>query len=1021
MAVVLDALASYLQDMLVEMVEEEVHLLLGVPDEIEKMGIKLGDLKRFLADADKRNIRDETVQSWVRELRNAMYDATNILDLCQINAMERGPTKDKGCFNPLLFCIRNPLHAHDIGNRIKSLNKRLDDIEKRSKAFNFNLASYEDNTRMVESSLRTRRETTGEDEFGVVGEKIEEDTRSLVDLLIKKEKNVHEHKNVMVYAIVGVGGIGKTTLAKKIFNHDIIKQEYEKRIWLSVNKEFNDIDLLERAITEAQGDLQAARNTKAALERTLKEALKGCKTLLVMDDVWDPHVWEKVLEPPLINSLARGSRVLVTTRHDMVARGMMAEVPYHHVKKLEHEDAWSLLKKQVIGNGNNDEKNVDRLKEIGMEIIAKCDGLPLAVKVMGGLLRQKNTRQRDWEKILNDSIWSVSQMPEELNYAVYISYQDLNPNLKSCFLHYALLTQNTVFYDDNIVAMWISEGFVHGNSTCDLEALGKDYYGELIARNLIEPDQLYLDQAVCNMHDVVRSFAQYVSRDEALVAQKIEVGLTNKLNSQNVTRLSLECKESESNELEWSSLQANRSLRTLILVGKMKINRGDSLLSFPCLRTLHIEDGNFDALSKSLVQLKHLRYLSIRGSDTSRLPKRIAMMKFLQCINISYCKSLVKLPRDIGELRQLRYLSLVDSGINSIPKSFGGLTNLRLLFGFPAHVEGDWCSLEELGPLNKLMRLDIDGLENVSSSAFAIKARLREKVRLSYLVLKGTSTRRGPHRLVKEVEQQQIQKVFDELCPPPCLETLLIEGYFSQQLPKWMMPTKISSLGNLRNLEMEDLPYCTDLPDGLWQLPSLEFLKIESAPGIKRVGPEFVLPHHHEHPSPMENVGSDLEIEVDECSGLERISNLPNLQSLVIFRCPGLKVLEGLPALQRLGLEDYDMKTLPGYVRNVNPRDLDLYCDILLLASIAKGKSSPEWDKFSHIKHVKAYAHDNDNNIGRKWYVKYTRDPFSFKTNISLSADASGDETEEALLDEVEQISRNEIEEEHVNVEQLRE
>jgi len=706
----------------------------------------------------------------------------------------------------------------------------------------------------------------------------------------------------------------------------------------------------------------------------------------------------------------------------MVARGMMAEVPYHHVKKLEHEDAWCLLKKQVIGNGNNDEKNVDRLKEIGMEIIEKCDGLPLAVKVMGGLLRQKNTRQRDWEKILNDSIWSVSQMPEELNYAVYLSYQDLNPNLKSCFLHYALLAKNTVFYANSIIAMWISEGFVHGNSTCDLEALGKDYHGQLIARNLIEPDEWYLDQTVCNMHDVVRSFAQYVARDEAVIAQKIEVGLTNKLNSQNVTRLSLECKESESNELEWSSLQANRSLRTLILFGKMKINPDDSLLSFPCLRTLHIEDGNFDALSESLVQLKHLRYLSIRGSDTSRLPKRIAMMKFLQCINISYCKSLVKLPRDIGELRQLRYLSLIDSGIKSIPKSFCGLTNLRVLNGFPVHMEGDWCSLEELGPLSQLSCLQICGLENVTSSAFAIKARLREKVRLSHLALKGTSTRGGAHRLVKEVEQQQIQKVFDELCPPPCLETLYIQGYFSQQLPKWMMPTEISSLGSLRNLMMEDLPYCTDLPDGLWQLPSLEYLQIKSASGIKRVvGPEFVLPHHHEHPSPMENVGSDLEILVGGCPGLERISNLPNLQSLVIFRCPELKVLEGLPALQRLGLEDYDMKTLPGYVRNLNPRDLYLYCDISLLASIAKGKSSPEWDKFSHIKHVKAYADYDDNYIKRKWYVKYTRDPFSFKTNISVSADASGDETEEVLLDEVEEISRNEIEEEHVNVEQLRE
>ena len=164
MAVVLDALASYLQDMLLEMAKEEVHLLLGVPDEIKKMGIKLGDLKRFIADADKRNISDESVQSWVRELRNAMYDATNILDLCQLKAMERGGSCDMGCFNPLLFCMRNPLHAHDIGNRIKSLNERLDDIEKRSKTFNFiNLASYEDNTKKVESSLRARRETTAED------------------------------------------------------------------------------------------------------------------------------------------------------------------------------------------------------------------------------------------------------------------------------------------------------------------------------------------------------------------------------------------------------------------------------------------------------------------------------------------------------------------------------------------------------------------------------------------------------------------------------------------------------------------------------------------------------------------------------------------------------------------------------------------------------------------------------------------------------------------------------------------
>ena len=258
----------------------------------------------------------------------------------------------------------------------------------------------------------------------------------------------------------------------------------------------------------------------------------------------------------------------------------------------------------MVGNENNDEQKVDKLKDIGMSIIAECDGLPLAVKVIGGLLCQKNIRRSDWTKVLNDSTWPVSQMPEELNYAVYLSYQDLNPELQSCFLHYALLPKNTVFWYDRIVAMWISEGFVHGNSQ-DLEVLGKEYYDQLIARNLLEPDPRYVDHGVCNMHDIVRSFAQYLTRDEALVTQKSEAGPTINSIPENIIRLSLENKGSESNKLAWSSLQAHISQRTLILVGKIKINPGDSLSCFPCLRTLHIEQANFDAVSKSLVQLKH--------------------------------------------------------------------------------------------------------------------------------------------------------------------------------------------------------------------------------------------------------------------------------------------------------------------------------------------------------------------------------------------------------------------------------
>nr|UBY07326.1 NBS-LRR disease resistance protein [Dasypyrum villosum] len=838
MAMVLDAFAHYVGHMLTQLAADEVGTMLGVSGEINKMGDKLRDLNNFLADADRRNITDATVQEWVGQLKRAMYEATDILDLCQIKAMERGSsTLSAGCFNPLLFCMRNPLQAHEIGTRIKALNQRLDIIKERSAAFNFiHLESYEDRSSKVHTSGQGNpsRETSGElDRWGLVGEQIEEDTRRLVgDILQPREE---ADNNIVVIAIIGVGGIGKTTLAQKVFNDEAIQCEFSKKIWLSVNQNFSEIEMLKRAIIEAGGDAHPTGNAKATLHRALKDVLIGHKTLFVMDDVWDHGAWDRVLKMPFVNSAASGSRVLLTTRDKGVARGMTATWPYHHIDTLGPEDAWSLLKKQVITIV--DEDHINTLEDIGLKLIQKCGGLPLAIKVMGGLLRNCGDLRRDWEQVLDDSKWSITKMPQELNYAVYLSYEYMPPDLKQCFLYYSFLPKSIEYSPDKVVAMWLSEGFIHGNCS-DLEELGRNYYKELISRNLIEPETPYVTPWICSMHDVVRSFAQYMAKDEAFITDSRDNDIPTKLSSQKFLRLSIETDGLETGELDWKSIKGQQSVRTLISTIQIKVTPGDSFLTFSSLRTLHIESENMVSLVESLHQLKHLRYLKLVDSHISILPGNIGKMKLLQFLDLVGCKKLANLPNSILRLGQLRSLEL--PRVSTIPRGFRGLTNMRRLDEFRAHMDGgDWCSLDELGYLYQLRHLTIHELENVYAPSFAANARLGEKMHLVELLL-GCTSRLGHDGFVNEKEntpeeeQRRIEKVFEELYPPPCVEYLVISGYFGQQFPSWIMSMPMTPLKNLQFLLISDLACCTQLPNGLCQLPYLQVLGVHCAPCIRQ-------------------------------------------------------------------------------------------------------------------------------------------------------------------------------------------
>ncbi|KAL6653839.1 hypothetical protein ACP70R_008763 [Stipagrostis hirtigluma subsp. patula] len=929
MAAVLDALAPYVKELITGMAKEELGMLLGTSGEIERLGDKVGMMEACLADAERRRIDEPNVQRWVSKLKGAMYDATDMLDLCRLDAEKRwsssggeegmGEKKVLGCLHPLLFCLRNPSFAHTMGKRIRELNDRLHAIHEEMAQFRFEpISSSKVVVPPSDATIPSRTTTSLLDESGIVGEKIERDTNALVQEMLAEEPAIK------VVSIAGAGGIGKTTLARKIFNNKKIQVEFKKKIWLSVTEMYNAAKLLSSAIIQAGGEPQG--DDQQVLTQILAEILSTEKFLLVMDDVWTDGPWVHVLQSPVVQAARNQtqSRVIITTRSRELVRHMNATYHLHHVKLMDDKDAWSLLKKQLQNVAS--ESDLDQLENIGMEIVKRCDGLPLAVKAVGGVLKVKRPNERDWKGVLDDPVWSTDKTHKDLSFALRLSYEDLSPPVKQCFLYWSLLPKGD-YVSYIVIGMWKSQGYIQvtvadQGRTKEAEDIGMCYYNELITRNLIEPHGYY-DRSLSRMHDVIRSFGRYMAKEEALVVRASEES-TQLASSTKFRHVSIESTESHLDGMvlpKWGSISRKQELlRSLIIKGKIQFEASNdpSLSRSPSLRALFVAHAESDRFVESLCKLKHLRFLHLEHTDITRLPEDIDKMKFLEHIGLVDCPNFAgQLPSSTLKLEHLRCLWIRGCTKFIVPKGLGELTELIRISWFPVQIQDEWCSLEELAPLCKLVHLRLSSLAAVPLGSLAAKAKIHDKLQLRNLGLMCFASEEAV-RLdeVTREDCQRVEEVFGQLCPPPSLELMTMYEYIGLLPPSWMRTTAAASspigFKSFTNLHFQGLPFCTQLPDGLCQLPSLEILLFDRAPAIKRVGPEF-----QRKTDSSSLAGSAFprlqllrfkglkeweEWEWDEEEAQAKDIAMPSLQDLIIFECKLDRLPAGLASSRRLAL-----------------------------------------------------------------------------------------------------------------------
>ncbi|KAL3825329.1 hypothetical protein ACJIZ3_021358 [Penstemon smallii] len=811
-----ESAVSFLCNQLSIWLQQEEELLGGLKQEVQYIRDEMMQMKAFLRVADSKKENNPQLKEWVRQVREIAYDTEDVLDEYMFRFALRGATGFRGHIKKYYYTVKNLKFHHRIASEIQTIKQRLENVSKTQQRYKDmggvnDLASS--STLINDTWYDGRGDALLLEDADVVG--IEKPKKKLIDWLLPTDQ-----PGLKVISVVGMGGLGKTTLVKKVYDDASLKSNFDHHVWITVSESFKVEHLLSNIIRQLVDEVKKPppQGLEAMNEYEMKEYiykfLQHKNYIIVLDDVWQILVWE-TMRYAFPRSDTSGC-IIITTRYSNIGNAACSENNryVYELEPLPKEESKMLFCKKTF----QENSCPLHLKEICERILKICAGLPLAIVVIGGLLATKNNKMEEWElfsRSFGDEF--EGENLKRMDKILSLSYYDLPYYLKSCFLYLSIFPEDNSVQVEIIIQMWIAEGFVHPKQEKTMEEVAETYVRELLDRSLIKLHETYSHGRPFSfrIHDLIREYIISKSKEQNVVA--IFTGRGEMMWPDKIRRLALHTSVNYMEE-EYHNLKYIRSLLWLgfedaaefaQILEKVLANGGR------LLKVLGLERTPIDTIPSKVFKCYLLKYLNLSYTDVLHIPNSIENLQNLESLVLSET-NVTELPIEILKLRKLRHLLAFKSTNDPLIFDFGQgvkapyeigscLLSLQTLNCINAGEVGGIKIVREIGKLTQLRELAITNIKREDGNELC--SSISKLINIRVLHIFSSS-------------EEELMDLDYSLQSPnstlPFLHTLLLHGRI-EKVPQWINPNSLHGLTKLdlrwSRLKEDPLACLEDLPN----------------------------------------------------------------------------------------------------------------------------------------------------------------------------------------------------------------